>query len=201
MTSLQPKPPCLYSRAKAPRATPATANNEPPTAFPAFVVDVVEALPLVVFEAAWVAWLLVERVAGLVMGVLVEAEAGEEAAVVIKVDGLPEATDESTVLVSLAGSWVVLPASEVEMALVITTSAVVPALPAGVEVVTGTAFDGVKHERYEIGSLRIVPEYRGQPGTSVLGGARPPPQSLGSQIWPSFRSYQWTMPSSHVVKL
>lgn len=87
-----------------PSAIPPTANNEPPTLFPALIVDVVEAVALVVFEAACVAWLLVDRVAGLVMGVLVEAEAGEEAAVVIKVDGLPEATVVSAALVSPAGS-------------------------------------------------------------------------------------------------
>ena len=35
-----------------------------------------------------------------------------------------------------------------------------------------------------------VPLYRGQPGTSVLGGARPPPQSRGAQISPVPGTYQ-----------
>ena len=40
-----------------------------------------------------------------------------------------------------------------------------------------------KHGMYEGVVWRIaVPLYCGQPGTSVLGGARPPPQSKGSQI-------------------
>lgn len=35
-----------------------------------------------------------------------------------------------------------------------------------------------------------VPEYRGQPGTLVLGGARPPPQSRKSQSSPVPGTYQ-----------
>jgi len=38
-----------------------------------------------------------------------------------------------------------------------------------------------------------VPEYRGQPGTVVLGGAVPPPQSSGSQSSPVPGTYQMTL--------
>ncbi len=61
---------------------------------------------------------------------------------------------------------------------------------------------GFQHERYDADVARVsVPVYRGHPGTSVFGGARPPPQSKGSQISPVNGSYQCVMPSSHVVKL
>lgn len=50
----------------------------------------------------------------------------------------------------------------------------------------------------EVARVR-VPEYKGQPGTSVLGGARPPPQSSRSQISPVSGSYQCTIPSAQVV--
>lgn len=46
-----------------------------------------------------------------------------------------------------------------------------------------------------------VPVYIGQPGTSDLGGALPPPQSKGSQISPSSGSYQWVIPSSQWPKV
>jgi hypothetical protein len=67
----------------------------------------------------------------------------------------------------------------------------------GVEV---TEADGVQQERYEVVGT-YVPVWPAHPGTLVLGGARPPPQSSGSQISPVFGSNQWTMPSSQVVKL
>lgn len=37
-----------------------------------------------------------------------------------------------------------------------------------------------------------MPEYNGQPGTVVLGGALPPPQSSGSQSSPVPGTYQAT---------
>lgn len=37
-----------------------------------------------------------------------------------------------------------------------------------------------------------MPEYNGQPGTVVLGGALPPPQSRGSQSSPVPGTYQAT---------
>lgn len=40
-----------------------------------------------------------------------------------------------------------------------------------------------------------------QPGTFVFGGARPPPQSRGSQISPVMGSYQWMMLSSQWPKV
>jgi len=60
----------------------------------------------------------------------------------------------------------------------------------------------VKQGRNEGSVLRnSVPVYAGQPGTFVFGGARPPPQSRGSQISPVSGSNQWVMPSAHCVKL
>jgi hypothetical protein len=123
------------------------------------------------------------------MGTLAEVcEEAEAALVVAADDGVLDSTVDSAALVSLAGTAVVLPTSE---ALVTAASLVLD----------GTALDGVQHERYETGTLRIVPEYNGHPGTSVRGGARPPPQSLGSQTSPLRGSNQWTIPSSQVVKL
>lgn len=66
--------------------------------------------------------------------------------------------------------------------------------------VAGAATEGVQQERYEV-VRTAVPEYRGHPGTSVLGGARPPPQSSGSHTSPVFGSYQCTIPSAQWVKL
>lgn len=40
-----------------------------------------------------------------------------------------------------------------------------------------------------------------QPGTFVFGGARPPPQSRGSQISPVIGSYQWMIMSSQCPKV
>jgi len=55
----------------------------------------------------------------------------------------------------------------------------------------------VKQGMKEASVARVrVPLYKGQPGTLVLGGARPPPQSRGSQISPVLGSYQCTMPSA-----
>jgi hypothetical protein len=132
------------------------------------------------------------------MGTLAEVcEEAEAALVVAADDGVLDSTVDSAALVSLAGTAVVLPTSEAELALVATASLVTAASL----VLDGTALDGVQHERYETGTLRIVPEYNGHPGTSVRGGARPPPQSLGSQTSPLRGSNQWTIPSSQVVKL
>lgn len=59
------------------------------------------------------------------------------------------------------------------------------------------AVEGVQQLRIEIEAQ----EYAGQPGMSVLIGARPPPQSNGSQTWPLLGSNRWTIPSSQLVKL
>jgi hypothetical protein len=51
--------------------------------------------------------------------------------------------------------------------------------------------EGTLQERYDAEVARVsVPVYNGHPGTLVFGGARPPPQSKGSQIWPVSGSYQ-----------
>jgi len=49
-----------------------------------------------------------------------------------------------------------------------------------------------KPGRY-VGVYDAVPSYAAQPGTSVLGGARPPPQSRNSQTSPSLGTYQSTL--------
>jgi hypothetical protein len=63
-----------------------------------------------------------------------------------------------------------------------------------------TLNNGVKHGRYEADDVK-VPEYNGHPGTVVLGGARPPPQSRGSQISPVSGSMLWRGPSPHWVRV
>ncbi|KAL3428395.1 hypothetical protein PVAG01_01904 [Phlyctema vagabunda] len=45
----------------------------------------------------------------------------------------------------------------------------------------------------KLGEYVAVPAYCGQPGTVVLGGARPPPQSRGSQTSPLEGTYQITL--------
>jgi hypothetical protein len=58
--------------------------------------------------------------------------------------------------------------------------------------VVGVALaEGVQQERYDLLVAAVsVPVYWGHPGTSVFGGARPPPQSRGSQISPVSGSNQ-----------
>ena len=63
------------------------------------------------------------------------------------------------------------------------------------------ASEGFQQDRYDADvALVSVPLYAGHPGM-VFGGARPPPQSRGSQISPVRGSNQCVMPSSQVVKL
>lgn len=78
---------------------------------------------------------------------------------------------------------------------------VVVVAPAAVVVLTTVAVDvedAVKHGIYDgVSTHTAVPVYAAvQHGLVVLGGARPPPQSSGSQICPSSGSYQCTMPSA-----
>lgn len=79
--------------------------------------------------------------------------------------------------------------------------AVVAPAPALVDVVVTTALElvGVQHSKN-----RVVdgsgPLYSGHPGTVVLGGARPPPQSRASQMAPVSGSMLKRGPSPHWVR-
>jgi hypothetical protein len=78
----------------------------------------------------------------------------------------------------------------VSVSLPLCTSAVAVAeAEAEVEAVTPT--EAVNPAQND-GVAVSVPSYKGQPGTVVLGGARPPPQSRSSQISAVSASYQIT---------
>lgn len=74
-----------------------------------------------------------------------------------------------------------------------------PPTPADVVVTTTLALVGVQHSKN-----RVVdgsgPLYSGHPGTVVLGGARPPPQSRASQMAPVSGSMFKRGPSPHWVR-
>jgi uncharacterized NAD-dependent epimerase/dehydratase family protein len=60
--------------------------------------------------------------------------------------------------------------------------------------------EGAQQERVEVVETQgSVPVYAAQQGTSYLTGARPPPQSSGSQTSPFVGSYQWTVLSAQLV--
>jgi hypothetical protein len=53
----------------------------------------------------------------------------------------------------------------------------------------------------KLGEYVAVPEYSGQPGTVVLTGALPPPQSRKSQISPLPGTYQRTLAPPYAITL
>lgn len=143
-------------------------------------------LPLALPEAPW----LEEReAAGVVEGLVAAPLVWLPVAVEVTTTVVGEVAVTTEVEVATSGP------SEVEEV----DSAVVSAV---LSVVGVALAEGVQQERYDLLVARVsVPVYIGHPGTSVLGGARPPPQSRGSQISPVSGSNQWTILSAQVVKL
>jgi hypothetical protein len=71
-----------------------------------------------------------------------------------------------------------------------------------VALVVAREAEGVQQESVDlVETYTSVPLYAGHPGTSVLTGPRPPPQSSKSHTSPLEGSSQWTMRSSQAVKL
>lgn len=64
---------------------------------------------------------------------------------------------------------------------------------AAADAVEETAAEPVSKPAKKLGVTVAVPEYKGQPGTVVMGGAIPPPQSRNEQISPVPGTYQSTL--------
>ena len=70
---------------------------------------------------------------------------------------------------------------------------------AATDAVEETAAEASSNPAKKLGVTVAVPEYNGQPGTVVMGGAIPPPQSRNEQISPVPGTYQSTLAPPNAI--